>query len=35
MLFNPSFDATVNAGETLIAVGKSGNLEKLEQLLNP
>ncbi len=35
MLFNPSFEATVNSGETLIAVGESGNLEKLEKVLNP
>ena len=35
MLFNPSFEATINGGETLIAVGESGNLEKLGKILNP
>ena len=35
MLFNPSFEATINGSETLIAVGESGNLEKLGKLLNP
>ncbi|MDX9818684.1 MAG: potassium channel protein [Desulfococcus multivorans] len=35
MLFNPSFEATINSGDTLIAVGESGNLEKLENALNP
>jgi voltage-gated potassium channel len=35
MLFNPSFEATVNIGDTLVAVGESGNLEKLEKILNP
>lgn len=35
MLFNPSFEATINGGETLIAVGESGNLENLGKLLNP
>jgi K+/H+ antiporter YhaU regulatory subunit KhtT len=35
MLFNPSFEATINNGDTLIAVGESGNLEKLEKILNP
>lgn len=35
MLFNPSFKATIDRGDTLIAVGESGNLEKLERALNP
>jgi len=35
MLFNPSFEATINSEDTLIAVGESGNLEKLEKTLNP
>ena len=35
MLFNPSFEATINNGDTLIAVGESDNLEKLEKILNP
>lgn len=35
MLFNPSFEATINSGETMIAVGESGNLEKLGKILNP
>ena len=35
MLFNPSFETLVKAGETLIAVGEVDNLEKLEKALNP
>ncbi len=35
MLFNPSFEARFNAGETVIAVGEAGNLQKLEKILNP
>lgn len=35
MLFNPSFQATIDPGDTLIAVGESENLEKLERVLNP
>ncbi|MCP4111436.1 MAG: potassium channel protein [Desulfobacteraceae bacterium] len=35
MIFNPSFDATINAGDTVIAVGEEVNLNKLEKILNP
>ncbi|OQY55731.1 MAG: potassium channel protein [Desulfobacteraceae bacterium 4572_88] len=35
MLFNPPFDATINGGDTMIAVGEDGNLHELEKLLNP
>ena len=35
MLFNPSFEATINVGETVIAVGEEANLQKLEKILNP
>ena len=35
MLFNPSFQATINAGDTVIAVGEESNLQVLEKVLNP
>ncbi len=35
MLFNPSFETTIQAGDTVIAVGELENLEKLEAILNP
>lgn len=35
MIFNPSFDASINAGDTVIAVGEEVNLHKLEKILNP
>jgi len=35
MLFNPSFEAVVQSGDTLIAVGEEANLKKLEKILNP
>ncbi len=35
MLFNPSFEAVLRAGDTVIAVGEPGNLKKLEAELNP
>ena len=35
MLFNPSFEAVIEAGDTVIAVGQEGNLQKLEKILNP
>lgn len=35
MLFNPSFEARIHAGDTVIAVGEEENLLKLEKLLNP
>jgi voltage-gated potassium channel len=35
MLFNPSFDATLEPGETVIVVGEWENLDKLEEILNP
>jgi len=35
MLFNPSFEATIEVGDTVIAVGEETNLQKLERILNP
>ncbi len=35
MLFNPSFEATIEAGDTVIAVGEDANLQELEKILNP
>jgi len=35
MLFNPSFETTIQAGDMVIAVGGLENLEKLEAILNP
>ncbi|MES0445285.1 MAG: potassium channel protein, partial [Desulfobacterales bacterium] len=35
MLFNPSYETVVEAGDTVIAVGQEGNLQKLENKLNP
>ena len=35
MLFNPSFESVVKAGDTLIAVGEDANLQKLKKVLNP
>ncbi len=35
MIFNPSFDATIKGGDTVIAVGEPENLRKLEKILNP
>ncbi len=35
MQFNPSFESTIQAGETVIAVGEKRNLQKLEAVLNP
>lgn len=35
MLFNPSSTATIEDGDTVIAVGESDNLVKLERLLRP
>lgn len=35
MLFNPSFEAVIEVGDTVIAVGEEANLQKLEQILNP
>jgi voltage-gated potassium channel len=35
MLFNPSFKATIEVGDTIIAVGEEINLQKLEHILNP
>jgi len=35
MLFNPSFEATIEVGDTVIAVGEEVNLLKLESILNP
>ena len=35
MLFNPSFEAMIEMGDTIIAVGEEGNLQKLVNILNP
>lgn len=35
MLFNPSFEARLHAGDTVLAVGEPANLKKLEAELNP
>ena len=35
MLFNPSFEAALMPGDTVIAVGEEENLQKLEKILNP
>ncbi len=35
MLFNPSFETIISAGDTVIAVGEDDNLHKLEEVLNP
>ncbi|MFO7665432.1 MAG: potassium channel protein [Desulfobacterales bacterium] len=33
MLFNPSFETKIEAGDTVIAVGEDSNLQKLEKIL--
>jgi len=35
MLFNPSSQTKLEAGDTVIAIGEKQNLERLEKLLNP
>ena len=35
MIFNPSFEAKITSGDTVIAVGESKNLQDLEKILNP
>ena len=35
MQFNPSADTVIKAGDTIIAVGESKSLKKLEEILNP
>lgn len=35
MLFNPSYETVIEPGDTVIAVGQEGNLQKLENKLNP
>lgn len=35
MLFNPSFETRIDAGDTVIAVGEPSNLNKLQAELNP
>ena len=35
MMFNPSFEAKITSGDTVIAVGESKNLQDLEKILNP
>ena len=34
MLFNPSFETIIEAGDTVIAVGEEENLQRLEKILN-
>ena len=34
MLFNPSFETVIQAGDTVIAIGELENLKKLEEVLN-
>jgi len=33
MLFNPSFETKIEAGDTVIAVGEDSNLQKFEKIL--
>jgi K+/H+ antiporter YhaU regulatory subunit KhtT len=35
MLFNPSFEAVMHPGDTVVAVGEVDNLDRLENALNP
>ena len=35
MIFNPSYEAMITSGDTVIAVGESKNLQSLEKILNP
>jgi voltage-gated potassium channel len=35
MLFNPSFEARITSGDTVIAVGERKNLQNLAKILNP
>jgi len=35
MLFNPSYETLIQAGDTVIAMGKSENLKELKTLLQP
>ncbi|MGD9212887.1 MAG: NAD-binding protein [Desulfobacteraceae bacterium] len=35
MHFNPSFETSIQAGDTVIAVGEAANLQRLETILNP
>jgi len=35
MVFNPSFEAAIIPGDTVIAVGEVENLQKLAKILNP
>ncbi|MDX2448356.1 MAG: potassium channel protein [Desulfobacterales bacterium] len=35
MLFNPSFEAKITSGDTVVAVGESKNLQNLTKVLNP
>lgn len=35
MLFNPSFETRIQAGDTVIAVGEDANLQKFEKILQP
>jgi voltage-gated potassium channel len=35
MLFNPSFEAAIHPGDTVVAVGEVQNLDRLEKVLSP
>jgi voltage-gated potassium channel len=35
MLFNPSFETSIQPGDTVIAVGEAANLQQLGTILNP
>ena len=35
MLFNPSFETVIKAGDTVVAVGEAENLTRLQEALNP
>jgi len=35
MIFNPSHEASINSGDTVVAVGEPANLIKLQAVLNP
>lgn len=35
MIFNPTYEATIHGGDTVIVVGEAANLKKLETILNP
>jgi len=35
MEFNPSFETTIGAGDTVVAVGEEDSLRKMEKILGP